>query len=161
MRGSALGIMRLTCAIARVQQQLTRVTEYSFNLQAAIGLKHYTLSDIRQQSIANVGLVCCGTGAAQQRTAHESNAAAACLRTQRAVGTAKRGYQNHRCAEQVIIQILSEQAYAGQDSDKVIHPVVLGRGQPLFSGLRSPIDLRPISATPIGSGVVAAVYQPA
>jgi len=43
----------------------------------------------------------------------------------------------------------------------VIHPVVLGRGQPLFSGLRSPVDLRLISATPFGSGVVAAVYQPA
>jgi len=43
----------------------------------------------------------------------------------------------------------------------VIHPVVLGQGQPLFSGLRSPVDLRLISATPFGSGVVAAVYQPA
>ncbi len=43
----------------------------------------------------------------------------------------------------------------------VIHPVVLGRGQPLFSGLRSPVDLRLISATPFGSGVVAAVYQAA
>jgi dihydrofolate reductase len=43
----------------------------------------------------------------------------------------------------------------------VIHPVVLGRGQPLFSGLRSPVDLRLISATPFSSGVVAAVYQPA
>jgi len=43
----------------------------------------------------------------------------------------------------------------------VIHPVVLGRGQPLFSGLRGPVDLRLISATPFGSGVVAAVYQPA
>jgi len=43
----------------------------------------------------------------------------------------------------------------------VIHPVVLGRGQPVFSGLRSPVDLRLISATPFGSGVVAAVYQPA
>lgn len=42
-----------------------------------------------------------------------------------------------------------------------IHPVVLGQGQPLFSGLRSPVDLRLISATPFGSGVVAAVYQPA
>jgi hypothetical protein len=38
---------------------------------------------------------------------------------------------------------------------------VLGRGQPLFSGLHSPVDLRLISATPFGSGVVAAVYQPA
>jgi dihydrofolate reductase len=43
----------------------------------------------------------------------------------------------------------------------VIHPVVLGQGQPLFSGLLSPVDLRLISATPFGSGVVAAVYQPA
>lgn len=43
----------------------------------------------------------------------------------------------------------------------VIHPVVLGQGQPLFSALRSPVHLRLISATPFGSGVVAAVYQPA
>jgi dihydrofolate reductase len=43
----------------------------------------------------------------------------------------------------------------------VIHPVVLGRGQPLFSGLHSPVDLRLISATPFGCGVVAAVYRPA
>ena len=43
----------------------------------------------------------------------------------------------------------------------VIHPVVLGAGQPLFSGLRSPVDLCLISATTFGSGVVAAVYQPA
>jgi dihydrofolate reductase len=43
----------------------------------------------------------------------------------------------------------------------VIHPVALRRGQPLFSGLRSPVDLRLISATPFSSGVVAAVYQPA
>jgi dihydrofolate reductase len=43
----------------------------------------------------------------------------------------------------------------------VIHPVVLGRGQPLFSGLRSPVDLRLISTIPFASGVVAAVYQPA
>ena len=42
-----------------------------------------------------------------------------------------------------------------------IHPVVLGQGQPLFSGLRSPVDLRLISATSFGAGVVAAVYQPA
>ena len=42
----------------------------------------------------------------------------------------------------------------------VIHPVVLGRGQPLFSGLRSPLNLQLISATPFGSGIVAAVYQP-
>jgi dihydrofolate reductase len=42
-----------------------------------------------------------------------------------------------------------------------IHPVALGEGQPLFSGLRSPVDLRLISATPFSTGVVGAVYQPA
>jgi dihydrofolate reductase len=42
----------------------------------------------------------------------------------------------------------------------VMHPVVLGRGQPLFSGLRSPVDLQLISATSSSSGVVATVYQP-
>jgi len=42
-----------------------------------------------------------------------------------------------------------------------IHPAVLGRGQALFSGLQSPVDLRLISATTFRSGVVAAIYQPA
>ncbi|SFS11743.1 Dihydrofolate reductase [Dyella sp. OK004] len=41
-----------------------------------------------------------------------------------------------------------------------IHPVVLGQGQPLFSALHSPVDLRLVSMTPFRSGVVAAVYQP-
>ena len=42
-----------------------------------------------------------------------------------------------------------------------IHPVVLGQGQPLFSELRSAVDLRLISATTFSSGVMGAVYQPA
>ena len=42
-----------------------------------------------------------------------------------------------------------------------IHPVVLGQGLPLFSGLRSPVDLRLISATSFRSGVMGVVYQPA
>jgi dihydrofolate reductase len=42
-----------------------------------------------------------------------------------------------------------------------IHPVVLGQGQPLFSGLHCPADLRLVSATPFSGGVVAAVYHPA
>jgi len=42
-----------------------------------------------------------------------------------------------------------------------IHPVVLGQGQPLFSELRSPVDLRLISTTHFRSGVVGVVYQPA
>lgn len=43
----------------------------------------------------------------------------------------------------------------------VIHPIALGQGQPLFSAVHSPVDLRLISATPFSSGVVAAVYHPA
>lgn len=42
-----------------------------------------------------------------------------------------------------------------------IHPVVLGQGQPLFSRLRNPVDLRLVSMTPFDSGAVAAVYRPA
>lgn len=42
-----------------------------------------------------------------------------------------------------------------------IHPVVLGHGQPLFCALRSPVDLRLISATPFDSGAMAVVYRPA
>jgi dihydrofolate reductase len=42
-----------------------------------------------------------------------------------------------------------------------IHPVVLGQGQPLFSALRSPVDLRLISVTPFASGAMAVVYRPA
>jgi dihydrofolate reductase len=42
-----------------------------------------------------------------------------------------------------------------------IHPVVLGQGQSLFSGLPSPVDLRLISLTSFAAGVVGAVYQPA
>jgi dihydrofolate reductase len=42
-----------------------------------------------------------------------------------------------------------------------IHPVVLGRGRPLFAGLQTPADLRLVSATSFSSGTVAVVYQPA
>jgi dihydrofolate reductase len=42
-----------------------------------------------------------------------------------------------------------------------IHPVVLGRGQALFSGLEKPLDLRLASMTPFASGALAAVYRPA
>jgi len=42
----------------------------------------------------------------------------------------------------------------------IVHPVALGRGLPLFSGLQQPIDLRLVSTTAYSSGVVAAVYQP-
>jgi dihydrofolate reductase len=43
----------------------------------------------------------------------------------------------------------------------VVHPVALGQGLALFSGLRQPIYLRLVSTTACGSGVVGAVYQPA
>ena len=42
-----------------------------------------------------------------------------------------------------------------------IHPVVLGQGQSLFKGLRSPADLRLVSATTFDSGAMAVVYEPA
>jgi dihydrofolate reductase len=43
----------------------------------------------------------------------------------------------------------------------VVHPVVLGRGLPLFSGLSGPLDLQLVSATPFASGTVAQVYRTA
>lgn len=42
-----------------------------------------------------------------------------------------------------------------------IHPVVLGQGLPLFSALRSAVDLRLISATTFRSGAMGVVYRPA
>lgn len=42
-----------------------------------------------------------------------------------------------------------------------IHPVALGQGQSLFSGLPSPVNLRLIGAIPFSTGVVGAVYQSA
>ena len=43
----------------------------------------------------------------------------------------------------------------------LIHPVALGRGLPLFSGLSEPISLRLSSATAFSAGAVAHVYRPA
>jgi dihydrofolate reductase len=42
-----------------------------------------------------------------------------------------------------------------------IHPVVLGQGLPLFSGVRSPVDLQLVSATNFSSGAMGAIYRPA
>jgi dihydrofolate reductase len=42
-----------------------------------------------------------------------------------------------------------------------VHPVALGRGLPLFSDLRQPIDLRLVSTTAYSSGVMGNIYQPA
>ena len=43
----------------------------------------------------------------------------------------------------------------------LVHPAVLGRGLPLFSGLAKPVDLKLVSATTFASGAVAHVYHPA
>lgn len=43
----------------------------------------------------------------------------------------------------------------------VVHPVVLGKGLPLFDGMDTPRDLKLVSATPFPGGAVAMVYQPA
>ena len=42
-----------------------------------------------------------------------------------------------------------------------IHPVLLGQGLPLFSGLRRPVDLHLISATTFRSGAMGLIYRPA
>jgi dihydrofolate reductase len=42
-----------------------------------------------------------------------------------------------------------------------IHPVLLGQGQPLFSGPYSPGDLHLISAASYSGGIVGVVYHPA
>ena len=43
----------------------------------------------------------------------------------------------------------------------MVHPVALGKGLPLFSGLAKPVDLKVISAKTFNSGAMALVYQPA
>lgn len=42
-----------------------------------------------------------------------------------------------------------------------IHPVVLGKGLPLFAGLRRPVQLRLISMEAFDSGAAGAIYRPA
>jgi dihydrofolate reductase len=43
----------------------------------------------------------------------------------------------------------------------LVHPVVLGRGLPLFAGIARQVDLRLISSTIFPSGAVAQIYRPA
>ena len=43
----------------------------------------------------------------------------------------------------------------------LVHPVALGRGLPIFSGLAKPTDLKLVSATTFATGAVAHVYRPA
>ena len=42
----------------------------------------------------------------------------------------------------------------------LVHPVVLGRGLPIFSGLEEAAYLQLISSTPFDGGVMANVYRP-
>jgi dihydrofolate reductase len=42
----------------------------------------------------------------------------------------------------------------------LVHPVVLGSGLPLFSGLSAPFDLELLNTTAFGAGVVAHPYRP-
>jgi dihydrofolate reductase len=42
----------------------------------------------------------------------------------------------------------------------LVHPVVLGRGLPLFTELKTPMDLRLERSTAFKSGIVANVYRP-
>jgi dihydrofolate reductase len=43
----------------------------------------------------------------------------------------------------------------------MVHPAALGCGLPLFSALSGPMDLKLVSSTPFGAGVIANVYRPA
>jgi dihydrofolate reductase len=43
----------------------------------------------------------------------------------------------------------------------LVHPVVLGKGLPLFSGLSKPVDLQLVSAKTFGGGAIALVYRTA
>jgi dihydrofolate reductase len=42
----------------------------------------------------------------------------------------------------------------------LVHPVVLGRGLPLFSGLARPLDLALVDARPFPRGAIAHIYRP-
>ena len=42
----------------------------------------------------------------------------------------------------------------------LVHPVVLGRGMPIFSDLKRPLDLALIESTSFRSGAVAQIYRP-
>lgn len=42
----------------------------------------------------------------------------------------------------------------------IVHPVILGRGMPLFAKLHTPVDLALVSTTKFPSGALANVYRP-
>lgn len=42
----------------------------------------------------------------------------------------------------------------------LIHPVILGKGLPLFSAISAPANLKLVSSTPFKTGVIAIVYLP-
>jgi dihydrofolate reductase len=43
----------------------------------------------------------------------------------------------------------------------LVHPIVLGRGLPLFADVAEPLDLTLLASTPFPSGAIALVYRPA
>ena len=43
----------------------------------------------------------------------------------------------------------------------LVHPVVLGRGLPLFAGIARAVDMRLVSSTVFPSGAIAQIYRPA
>lgn len=47
------------------------------------------------------------------------------------------------------------------DYQLIVHPVVLGKGLPLFSELTEPLDLKLVSSQAFDSGAAAQVYRPA
>lgn len=44
--------------------------------------------------------------------------------------------------------------------DLVMHPIVLGRGKPLFTELSAPLNLKLVSAKTFASGAIGLTYQP-
>lgn len=42
----------------------------------------------------------------------------------------------------------------------IVNPVVLGKGTPLFQGVKDPLNLNPVSSKTFGNGNVLLVYQP-
>ena len=43
----------------------------------------------------------------------------------------------------------------------VTHPVILGKGQPIFNGAAQPLDLKLVDVKPFPGGIVAHIYHPA
>ncbi|HEY6541960.1 MAG TPA: hypothetical protein VIZ18_13540 [Ktedonobacteraceae bacterium] len=42
----------------------------------------------------------------------------------------------------------------------MMHPIVLGNGKPLFTGLSAPLNLKLVSVKTFASGAIGLTYQP-